>query len=274
MSKLKESGKAAKIFRTTLSCAAIIAASTSILGAWGSQVYNESLLINLILGITAAWAVICHQAEGLVRGRVLNLRIPTFFFLAFAMLSPAPLILLTGALLGAVLYLLLLAYISTAPRVTLIAGDRYYRLHHPLELFIPMTNLAPVPLSPLFDPVTAFHWQAGPFNIRIWKVSVFDPLSLHKYIQSNASKLTSVNTTWYDAVTCFRRALGLLYLLDSLRRFEEIDLDGVALAASARLALANIPENSRDILYMALRTLNHDRQNQILSAFDLKISRV
>jgi hypothetical protein len=173
-----------------------------------------------------------------------------------------------------IVYSLLVGYIVWKPHARLMRGSRLYKLRHPLERLIPFVYLAPEPLAPIFSPVPAFHWSIAAFNIPILRFSIFDPLSIHNYIKNRTSRLTSLYDDWTGALTCFRSAVGIINLLDALRRFEQIDLDGVALAASARLALSKIPDQGRNILVEVLRTLKPSRRKLILSAFDLSQSRV
>ncbi len=203
---------------------------------------------------------------------MVNLRIPAAIFLLLAPFTPAPAPLLGGALLGAFIYFTLLTYVTIFPRVELIAGDRFYRFVHPLGRLIPLAHFSPTTLSPVFEPVVAFHWSVEAFNIPIRRLSVFDPPALHNYIRARATFLSTDYEDWYEALSCFRRAAGLLNLLDTLSRFEKVGLDGVALAASARLALAAIPENSRNILLEVLKTLSPRKRSQITKAFDLAVS--
>jgi len=252
-----------------MSWAALMAGLAALMGSWMSLTYEPSLQINLLIGFTSAWAAICQQVEGLILGKVINLRTSGIVYTALAMTSPMGLFLIIGMLVGISVYLVLLAFVVYKTRVKLAAGDRFYKFEYPLAAIVPLSVLSDQPLSPLFEPFIAFHWTVGPFNLRIWRLSIFDPPALHDHISAYAMRLCNSERSWYETLVCFRRAVGLLYLLDSLSRAEEFDLDGVALAASARLALAGIPDTSKVFLQEVLKTMNPGRRKHILQAFDL-----
>jgi len=252
-----------------MSIAALITGATALIGSWASLTYEPNLLITVVLGFTSAWAVVCQQIEGLILGKVINIRTPGIAYLAVALVSPMAIPLIAGAFVGTSVYLLLLAVVVGNTKVKLVAGDRFYQFKYPLASLVPLCHLSDEPLSPVFEPIIAFYWTLGPFNIRIWRISIFDPTAIHEHIRTYGKRLSRVGRTWYDTLSCFRRAVGLLYLLDSLSRYEEYDLDGVALAACARLALADIPDTAKLFLREVLKTLKQDRRENILQAFDL-----
>jgi len=268
--KLKEQSiRAAAGFRRSMSWAALMAGLAALMGSWMSLTYEPSLQIDVLIGFTSAWAAICQQVEGLILGKVINIRTAGIAYLALALTSPKGLILVVGMFIGISVYLALLAFVVSKTSVKLAAGDRFYKFVYPLATLFPLSVLSDQPLSPLFEPFIAFHWTVGPFNLKIWRLSIFDPPALHDHISAYALRLCSSERSWYETLVCFRRAVGLLYLLDSLSRAEEYDLDGVALAASARLALAEIPDASKIFLQEVLKTMKPDRRKHILQAFDL-----
>ena len=270
MAAVTKSLRTARDYKNTLSWSRTILGLGAIIAAWIASGYEETLLIIVILGMASAWATMCHMAEGLVFGRVLNPNPVGPVLLLAALVSPYPVPLLAGALLGVSVYLLLIVHVVARPSVNLMAGKRLYRLDHPLGRLIPFAFLAPEPLSPVFEPIVALYWGVGAFNLPVWRISVFDPPAIHNYIHSRTTRLSSYPHGWNEALTCFRRALGILNLLDTLRRFENADLDGVALAASARLALSAVPDKARAVLREVLKTLRPNRRALILEAFDLR----
>jgi len=271
MQSARMSLEAARNYRNTLVWSKSILGIALIISAWAFGAYRDSALLITILALTSTWATVCHLAEGLIFGRVLNPDLFGIFFILLILPSPAATPLLSGVLAGLILYSLLITYIALRPRAWLVRGSRLYKLRHPLERMIPFVYLAPEPLAPIFAPVPAFHWSIAAFNIPVLRFSIFDPQSIHNYIKHRTSRLTSLYDDWTGAITCFRNAVGILNLLDALRRFEQADLDGVALAASARLALSKIPDQGRNILVEVLKTLKPNRRKLILSAFDLRV---
>jgi len=270
MSVHSRSYKTALRYQSTLSWSAGIPAIASLIGSWGAPQYEFSMMLIFILMLTSAWASICHHAEGLVRGRILNISASAILYTVLAIISPTRAPLIIGMLIGTSAYLLILARATANPKVRILSGDRFYVLKHPLETLVPLTILAPQPLSPLFEPVTAIHWAPGTFGIPVWRISLFDPMSIHEYLRSRAPELSSYRLDWNDALTRFRNAMGLLSLLDSLGRIELDDLDGVALAASARLAISRFPENAMETLREALMAFSPVKRRFILDAFDLE----
>jgi len=264
-----KSVKSAIEYQNGLRWAAFLSATASLVGAWASSILEPSILLYLVLLFTSMWAVICYLSAYMVNGEILKISLSTVVFLLLAILSPAPAPLLLGPILGLLLYLVLLSYVSNKPELELVGGKRFYLFKHPLCRIIPLAYLAPKPLSPLFEPLVTFHWKPGAFNIPILQISVFEPLSIHDYIRSKAIGLNSNTSTWYDAMCSFRHAVGLLNLLDTVQKFEQVDLDGVALAASARLALSQIPGNTRIILREVLNTFKPEKRRHILGAYDL-----
>jgi hypothetical protein len=260
---------AARNYRRSLFWSKILLAVTTLVTAWIPLGIQESPIIFLILGVTSGWAAICHQAEGFVYRKVFNLSLDGPLFLLIAFFSPTPLPIIAGVLLGTLIYWCLKMYVTLNPDAQLIAGDRFYTFRHPVSTFIPLTHLAPEPLSSVFDPVVAHYTSVGIFNFPIHQVSIFDPPALHNYLQARTARLAMHPKGWHEALTVFRNAIGILNFLDFLRKYEETDLDGVALAASARLALASVPQNSRIILNEVLATLKPTRRREILGAFDL-----
>jgi len=269
MTPKEKSIKAAGSFRNSLSWAALITGMTALIGSWASLGYEPTLPIFITLGFLSAWAVICQQSEGFILGKVINIRTPGVAYLAVALVSPLGIALILGAFIGMSIYLILIAWVVSKTDVKLTAGDRFYHFRYPLSGIIPLVHLSDEPLSPMFDPTIAFYWTLGPFNIRLWRISVLDPLALHNHIKSYGIWMNHSEKSWVETLTCFRRAIGLLYLLESVSKFEEYDLDGVALAAGARLALSDIPNDAKIFLQEVLKTMKPDRQTCIKEAFDL-----
>lgn len=263
----------ARNYRNTLAWSKSILGVALVIAAWAFGSYQGSLLLVLVLLLTAAWATVCHFVEGFIFGRIINPDLFGLFFVLLVIPSPAAAPILVGVTAGIMSYSALIAFIVLKPAVRLIRGNRLYAMRHPLDRIIPVIYLAPEPLAPIFQPTAAFHWSVAAFNIPVLKLSLFDPPSIHNYIKSRTSRLPNMHDNWTDALTCFRRAVGIINLLDSIRKIEQAGLDGVALAASARLALSAIPSQGRSILVEVVGTLKPDRRKLILSAFDLNPSR-
>jgi hypothetical protein len=265
----RRSISAAEKFSRSVAWSAGIPAAAALIGSWAMNYYEPSAPLTLILGALAAWAALCSQVPGLVRGHVLSLDLFSFLFLVLAILSPTPIPLLTGVLFGISGYLFVLSGAVSHPRVALMSGDVLYALGHPLERLVPLAYLAPEPLSPVFDPAVALYWSPGAMGLPTWRISLFDPPSLHDYISSHASFLSARGSDWGTATSRYRNALMLLGLLDTLRRLESAGLDGAALAAAARLAISAFPESARLSLRDALTALPLSRRQALLEAFDL-----
>ena len=265
--------RSARSYRNTLVWSKYILGVGLIMASWASSSYEVKPILLTVILLTASWTTLCHLSEGLIFGRVFNPDLSGVAFILFIVPSPSAVIVLEGILAGLVVYCLLLLSIVVKPKVRLMRGDRLYILRHPIDRIIPFVYLAPEPLAPIFQPIPAFHWGVGAFNLPILKISVFDPLSIHDHVRNLTCRLILYRSDWVDALACFRRALGLLNLLDAIRKSEKTGLDGVALAASVRLALSTVPDQGRGILREVLKTLNPDRQRLILAAFDLKPSR-
>ncbi len=268
MSPVVRSAKRVKSYLQGLVWAAFFSAMASIMGSWASLSYEHAAPIWAILVLTSAWATACWLSAGLVRGNVITVGLPGVTVLILALVSPALIPLLFGILFGLLFYLCVLSYATTNPDMEPIVEKRFYLFRHPLGRLIPLAYITPEPLSPVFEPLVAFHWAPGSFNIPVLRISVFDPPSVHNYIRKSAIDLNRDQSTWHEALFCFRQAVSLLNLLDSLRKYELIDLDVVALAASARLALSSIPVNTRNILREVLKTLKPDRRNLLMRAYD------
>ncbi len=274
MSPNRKSERCAVKLEKSQAWAAVIPAVASLIGAWAAPHYQPSIAITLILVASAAWAAVCHQARTLVRGRMLRIDLFAATYIVLAVLNPTPWPLLLGVLAGIAGFLLILAWVTTYPKVEEIYGNRFYRLRHPLERLVPLAFLAPKPLTPLFEPAVAMYWSPETLGIPTWRISFFDPPSLHEYISTRAPQLSPYRLDWNAALTRFRRALGLLSLLDTLRRYELQDLDGVALAAAARLAISEFPETALETLRDALMAFSPSKRRFILDAFDLEPSAV
>lgn len=224
----------------------------------------------VVLGAVSGWAALCHLADGFSRGYVIYTSISGIFFIIAAMFSPESAALLIGAISGVVGYLAILLYVTMEPRIERMKSvGSFYYIKYPLQKLVPLMYLAPEMLSPIFNPVAAFHWGVGIFGIPVMRFSFFDAMSVYRYITNETSGLEIDPNNWRESVYMFRRAVGILNLLDSLHRYEEADLDGVALAASARLALAGITSGSREVLSEVLRTLKPWRRKMLMGAYDL-----
>lgn len=265
----KRSIKAADKFSRSVAWSAGIPAAAAVIGSWASNYYEPSALLTIILGALAAWAALCSQVPGLVRGFVLSIDFPAALFVALAVFSPTPFPLLVGILVGLTAYLFVLSGGVSRPKATLISGDVFYALRHPFERLVPLAFLAPEPLSPVFDPAAALYWSPGALGLPTWRISLFDPPSLHDFISSHAPTLAARSSDWGAATVRYRNALMLLGLLDTLRKLELAGLDGAALAAAARLAISAFPESARSSLRDALSALPLSRRQALLEAFDL-----
>jgi hypothetical protein len=64
--------EAARNYRNTLVWSKSLLGIALIISAWALGAYRDSTLMILVLALTASWATVCHLAEGLIFGRVLN----------------------------------------------------------------------------------------------------------------------------------------------------------------------------------------------------------
>lgn len=256
--------------RIILGWSKYILAICAIVGSWMSPAYEGSTWMSLVLGAVSGWAALCHLADGFSRGYVIYTSVSGIIFIVAAAFSPEGVPLLMGAIGGVVGYLAILLYVTMEPRIEIRKSvGRFYNVRYPLQKIVPLMYLAPELLSPIFNPVAAFHWSMGMFGIPVMRFSFFDAMSVYRYISRQTSGLEIDPNNWRESVYMFRRAVGILNLLETLHRYEEADLDGVALAASARLALAGITSGSREVLSEVLRTLKPWRREMLMGAYDL-----
>jgi hypothetical protein len=242
----------------------------ALIGSWMSQSYEGSMWMSFILAAVSGWAALCHLSDGFSRGYVIYTSVSGILFIIAAIFSPAREALLIGTIAGTVGYLAILLYVTVAPRIEIGKSvGKFYYVRYPLQKLIPLMYLAPEILSPIFNPIAAFHWGLGLFGIPVMRFSFFDAMSVHKYILNQTMGLEIDPNNWRESVYSFRRAMGILNLLETLHRYEEADLDGVALAASARLALAGIASGSRETLSDVLSTLKPLRRKALMGAYDL-----
>lgn len=270
MADMKATIIAAKEHRIVLGLSKYTLAICAIAGSWMSTGYEGSIWMPVVLGLMSGWAVMCHLADGFARGYVIYTSISGLIYLIAAAFSPERATLLTGAMVGMLVYILILLYVSIKPKIDIgKSSGKFYFIKYPLQKLVPLMYLAPEFLSPMFSPVAAFHWSVGMFGIPVLKFSYFDVMSVHKYIINQSMGLEIDPNNWRESVYSFRRAVGILNLLDSIHRFEVVDLDGVALAASARLALTGIPSGSREVLSDVVKTMRRSRREILMAAWDL-----
>ena len=142
MQSARMSLEAARNYRNTLVWSKSILGIALIISAWAFAAYRDSALLSTILAMTAVWATLCHLAEGLIFGRVLNPDLFGLFFILIVIPSPAAIPLLSGVVAGLILYSLLIVYIVWKPRAWLVRGSRLYKLGHPLERMIPFVSVS------------------------------------------------------------------------------------------------------------------------------------
>lgn len=241
----------------------------AIIASFGTAHYQDSILIHLVIGAIAAWAVVCSQARGFIYGRIFSLNWPIVTFLVLALVSPGVWTLLAGILVGLQIYFFAIAWLAYFPKLKLVDGDRLYAMRYPFENLIPIHYLAPYPLSPVFEPTVAYHWQQGWQGIPLPVVLILDPPLVHDFIMARTGRLAKSKSDWNSTVTDFRSAVSLLSLLEWLGKYESEHLDGAALAAAARLALYESPDPAKGALRDALVAFKSPQQAEILSAFDL-----
>ncbi len=256
--------------RVVLKWSRYILAACALIGSWLAPGYQETILLPLIIGLVSFWATICHLAEGFSRGYVINPGFSGILFIAIALFSPGYIPILLGIAFGIISYLLILMIISTNPVLREYPDSQLYSIRHPFEKLIPLLYVAPVKLSPVLSAVPAYYCTIGIFSIPCLRITYFDSISIHKYIVTLASSLGSEPGSWKEAIIIFRRAVGILNLLESLQRYEGVDLDGVALAASARLALREIPFPAKMVLSEVVNTFRTLKRDIIKDAFDFQ----
>ena len=206
---------------------------------------RPSIAVIIAIVAASAWATVCNNAKALVKGQVLKADIWSLCYIAAAVGTPGRWMILSGVLAGTIIYLLLIALIVARPRLVLNAGDRFYTFKYALAKIVPLAYIAPEPLSPLFEPAGVFYVTPGIWGLPVWRISIFDPQSLHEYMAIRGITLSSHDLEWESVVDRFRRSLRMLGILEALGKLESINLDGVALAASARLALHHMPTSAR-----------------------------
>lgn len=260
--------RAVKEHRIILGWSKYILAICAIVGSWLSPMY-DGWSIGIMLGVVAVWAALCHMVDGFSRGYVIYPSVSGLIFLVLAIVSPESVPLIIGTAVGIAVWLAILLIVTANPQVERRTGGTLYHIKYPLQRLVPLVYLAPEVLSMMFTPVAAFHWTVGMFGIPVMRVTFFDAMSVHKYIKKQTSGLLLDPDNWREAVFMFRRAVGILNLLDALHKYEEIDLDGVALAASARLALVEISDSAMDVLVDVLKTLKPSKQEILMGAYDL-----
>jgi hypothetical protein len=249
-------------------------AGASLMGSWAASQFVSSPALTFALIAAVAWATICFQAKGFIRGRFLRSDAWSLAFFMFAMLGSDRWLVLAGILIGLSVYLICVAGAVAHPNLFLKAGDRFYTLKYPFGLVIPLSYLAPEPLSPALEPLAAIFLSPGPVTMPTWRISIFDAASLHSYLTSRAVSLSSQDLEWESIVFRFRRAVRILGLLETLGKLEPDSLDAVALAAAARLAIHAMPETARLTLIEALPSFAPVRRQTILDAFDLLPSKI
>ncbi|HEX9746250.1 MAG TPA: hypothetical protein VGB30_12565 [bacterium] len=255
--------------RNQLASACMISTLIAIGGSWIQNIYQPSAVIYVLLGFTAGWAFICSQARGFVYGRIFSLDWTVIALLLLSAVSPAAPALLLGIVAFLIVYLAAVGFLSNHPLLKIAYGDRLYRVSHPFDFILPIHYLAPQPLSPVFEPIIAFHWKPALFGIPLPVVLMIDPPAVHDFIEIGTSQLTSRELDWLTSIRNFRSAVTILSLLEWLSRYENDGLDGVALAAAARLALYNSSDQAKAVLREALLDFKEIRRMEIMEAFDL-----
>jgi len=270
MSRATRSFRAARDYRKTLFWSKLLLGLGIVTAGFTINIYSDPGPILFVIGLLSAWVAICHNVESFTYRKVLSFSLDGPAFILIALITPARITILEGLLIGTTIYLLIILYAILKPSMSLVSGDRFYNFRYPLQRLIPLAYLAGEPLNGTFEPVISFHWEPGIFNIPNWCLSVTDPAAFHNYIRSRVTILGRNTRSYHDGITIFRSAVGILNMLESVRRYEEIDLDGVALAASARLALASAPWNSRNVLVEVLHTMNPEVRARIMGAYDIR----
>jgi hypothetical protein len=270
----EKSLKSARTIETILGATIGLLAGAALMGSIAIGAYEPSTAATLGLAATIAWATICNQAKGMLRGRVLRTDFASILYIALAMTSPGRIPLLAGILAGLSIWLLIVRYVVLHPAVSLREGDRLYQFRYPLARFLPLFFLAPEPLTGIFEPIATLHFTPVAVGLPIWRISVFDPQSLHEYLSTRVGSLSSGDPDWDATVTRHRLSLRVLGLLEALSKLERENLDWVALAAAARLALFAYPESAKRTLIDALMTFRPYRRRIILDSFDLLPARI
>jgi hypothetical protein len=268
-SEREKSIKAVDTLQQMLGFSTGLPAGAALMASMVANQFEQSTLLIVTIVATSAWAALCNQVRTLARGRVLRTDIWSITFIVAGLTTPGRWLMLEGLLIGLALYLGLIAWVSLKPRVTLAAGDRLYLLRHPLDFLIPLTYLAPEPLSPILEPSTVLYASPEFLWIPTWRIAVIDPSSINSYILSRAASLSSCNQEWGEVVDRFRKAIRLLGLLEAVVKLEAVGLDGAALAAGARLALNNLTDSARTSLLEALSSFAPPKRRSILEAFDI-----
>ncbi|MFH1676425.1 MAG: hypothetical protein ABIC40_05300 [bacterium] len=261
--------EAAETLHSTLGVATGFAAALALIGAWAATKFEPSTAIPIALAIAAMWATICRCVSDFSRGNIFRIDSAVIIFILAATISPAPEVIISGVIAGLAIYYVVVLAIFSSPKIELGGGDRLYYFRHPLDRIIPMPYLAPEPLTGIFEPTLTMYRESGLLGIPMPKFSAFDPLSVHKFIRSRALHFLAFRTDWDHKITRHRMAIGLLNLLDTIHTMETSNLEGVALAAGARLAINDYPAFARDHLMMTLSSFAPGKRDRILSAFDL-----
>ena len=82
--------KAAGTIETILSATVGLLAGAALMGSIAIGAYEPSTAATFGLAATIAWATICNQAKGMLRGRVLRTDFASILYIALAMTSPGP----------------------------------------------------------------------------------------------------------------------------------------------------------------------------------------
>jgi hypothetical protein len=261
--------KAADAFEKILGLSTGLLAGASLMGSIAANQFEASTSISIAVISAAVWATICNQARGLTRGRLIRTDPYSLLYLLAAATSPGRFLILGGVMFGLVAWLLIIRSLVSNPSVSLHEGDRFYRFKYPLSSVLPLSFITPEPLSSLFDPIITIHHTPGILGLPIFRISLFDPQSLHAYLLSRGSSLSSGNQEWDSIVDRHRLSLRVLGLLEALAKSESINLDRTILTASARLALYSYTESARHNLIDALAIMAPPRRRVILDSFDL-----
>jgi hypothetical protein len=238
-------------------------------GSWVAAQFEPSWPLSIVLIITVAWATVCNQARSFIRGRFIHSDFWSIAYIMLAVLGSGRWLVFAGILIGLSLYVFAAIMAVSHLRPILKSGDRFYNLRYPLDMILPLSYLAPEPLSPALEPLAAIYRSPGPLTMPTWRIAIFDAASLHTYLISRAVSLSSQDLEWDSVVFRFRRAVRILGLLETLGKLEPASLDAAALAAAARLAIHAMPETAKLSLIEALASFTAPRRRVILEAFDL-----
>jgi len=204
-----------------------------------------------------------------VKERLFTWDLASGMYILLGLFTPGRVWMFTGIFAGISIYMVSIAFVVAKPSLRLAGGDRFYIFKYPFSRILPLAYLASEPLSPYFEPEVANYTSPGLFGLPVWRITIVDPPAVQAYLISRGGNLSWLHEDWVAAVIDYRRALGILGFLEALGKLESESLDGVALAAAARLAIHSLPRPARIALAQALPSLTPKRRRAILEAFDI-----